>query len=627
MANAPTSEGESTEWARLRPAAEIALPCALFLVAAALRLAHLAEVSSGLFFESGGVDTTTYMQRAFEGLGAGWPGGFAFDQPPLYPLWLAAIGSVVGPQVWAIKFVQAILGSLSCLFVYRIGRRAFRDARIGIAAGFFCAFNGTLIYFDGQIVSTNLEIFLVCSALLALLRARDGDRVTWWLIAGLAMGLAIINRGAMLFSLPWLVWWMFRKETWESGPPAARGATPVAGLRRSALVCLPVALCILPVTLHNFQNDRSRSAPALAPGEVAASEPSNPLERFVSRDFVFITSRVAMNLHLGNVPEHYATNDPNHRDCFSHANHVMKLPYRTTQERTASGQQRVLFAETRRAIAADPAGWLGLMGYKALHLVNGQEIPRNANLYAERAHSTVLRALLWPGPIALPGGILFPLALLGLWLDRRRWRERFALLALLWPRAAFVITFFVAARLRLPLVPILTLFAALAAVWLFDRIRAWEPAHFGKPLAAATLFAVVVNLPLAEPHTGFGAYEYVNHADHLARQGAHTVAVTHYRKALDMAPDSTTVRFKLAVGLDRAGQSRAAVDVLEETLRLDPRFVEAAIRLGKIHRRDGRLPEARLALDRALAVDSNNRALRRLRDALGAPVAAAIGRP
>ena len=560
MTHAPTSRGDSTEWARLGSAVEMALPCGLFLVAATIRFLYLTEASSGPFFESGGVDSTAYLQRAFEGLGSRWPGEFAFDQPPLYPLWLATIGAIFGESIWTIKSVQVVLGSLTCVWVYFIGRRSFRDARVGIAAGLICAFHGTLIYFDGQIVSANLELFLVTSALLALLRASDGDSARWWLVAGLLIGLSSINRGAILFTLPWLLWWMFRIEAWRPTVSTEERPQGRAGIRRAALVCVPVAACIFPVTLHNFHHDVSRSAPRVADDATADSEPQSAFERILARDFVFITSRVAMNLHLGNVPDRYETNDPNHPDCFQHTNHVMRLPYRTNGERSASGQQRVLFAETRREIAEAPGAWVWLTGRKWFELVNAVEIPRNANLYAERELSSVLWLLLWPGPIAFPGALFFPLALLGLALDRHAWRERFPPFAFVLPRALFVVAFFVAARLRLPLIPVLSLFAAYAAVWLFDRVRAWEPTRLAAPLAAAAALLVATNLPLSQPQTAFGAYEFINHADHLARQGANAVAIAHYRKAVELAPDSATAHFKLGLGLDGAGRHREAVE-------------------------------------------------------------------
>ncbi len=618
MTARPTSEGNDVQRTAIWRAEGAALAAVLFVLAAGVRFAYLAEASSGPFFESGGVDSTTYLQRAFEAMGTHWPGEFAFEQPPLYPLFLAALGSVFGKSIWALKAIQVVLGSITCVLVYFIGRRAFRDERVAILAALACCFNGTLIYFDGQIVSASLETFLVCAAILALLHAGDRDSALLWMTAGLALGLATINRGAVLVSLPFIVWWLFRKE----GGMGTSSETPdrllSIGLRRTALLGLPIAACLLPVTLHNIRHDLSRNAPPTSSAQEIAAERTGVFERIANRDFVVLTSLVGMNLYLGNSATHYETNDPNHPDCFSHANHVMRLPYRTTGDRSASGQQRALLAHTAETIRADPAAWLKLVGYKLLLFLNGLEIPRNANLYAERSHSTVLQALLWPAPVALPGAVLFPLGLLGLFLERRAWREHFVLLAFMLPRALLIVGFFVAARLRLPLVPIVALFAAFALIALIERARANGARGLAAPLIGLLLLSVISNLPLATPHTEYGAYEHFNHANHLARLGASDVALSHYRKAVATAPDSATAHFMLGVGLDRARQPRAAIESLETTLRIDPGFAEAAVRLGRIHQRAGRMAEAAAALDRALEIDPDNAALRAHRATLDA---------
>lgn len=624
MARASTSRDVLAGWAT-EPAGRLGLAVAIFVLAVALRLLYVLEASTGPFFASGGVDSVTYWQRAFEGLGERWPGAFAFNQPPLYPLWLAFWGGLVGESPLAIKAVQAVFGAFTCVFVFFIGLRAFRRTSIALLAGLFCAVNGTLIYFDGQIVSAGLETFLVCAALLALMKAADQDGTAWWLLAGFAMGLSAINRGAILFTLPWVIWWLFRYATWTGAD--AKPRIQKSGLQRALLVGLPLVACVLPVTLHNFHNDHSRSAPRLAAAQAQDEPARSAFERVLARDFVFITSRVAMNLYLGNDPAHYAKNDPNHPDCFTHANAVMKFPYRETRERSASGQQRVLFARTREAIREDPMAWLGLVGRKALDLINANEIPRNANLYAERQNSAVLRALLWPAPIAMPGALLIPLGLLGLVLDRRNWRQRFLLLAFLLPRAAFVVAFFVAARLRLPLMPILTLFAAFAIVQLADRVRASDWGALRGPVVAFASFLLIANLPLAEPHQDYGAYEHINHAKHLTVKGAHAVAVAHYRKAVELAPHSATSHFELGAALERARRADEAVPHLEQALRLDPGLAEAAISLARIHGRAGRAVAARLALDRALLADPRNDWLRRQRDRISAPPPAVAARP
>ncbi len=581
------------------------VPFAIFSVSLVLRVAYLWGASSGPFFESGGVDSSTYMQRAFEGLGSNWPGEFAFDQPPLYPLWLAAIGEIFGQTPWALKLVQSVIGSITCVLVYFIGRSVFRDLATATLAAALCAAHGTLIYFDGQIVSASLETFLMCLALLALTRAGATDRRFWWTLAGIAIGLSTINRGAILLSVPLVLLWIHGCT--------AQGR---AQATRMLLVLLPIGACLLPVATHNFRFDASRSAPPVSGIKTAAPPAKGSFERVLDRDFALITSRVGMNLYLGNAPEHYAKNDPNHPLCFGHTNRVMKLPWRSTGDRTASGQQRHLLSLTQETIADDPVAWLRLTGRKILELVNGAEIPRNANLYADRQYSAVLSALLWRAGIAFPAGLLIPLALLGLLMDRANWRERFLLLSFLLPRALFVVSFFVAARMRVPTVPILALYASFALVGGVRRLRDGGMHAIAGPAAALVALTIVCNLPLVPSHEQHGAYEYFNLGNHLRKRGALSIALPHYRKAVETDPSSATANYLLGFGLDRLDRSEDGLRYLEAAIALDPRFVEVSILLGKIHRRAGRIDKAREHFRRALEVDPDNAGVQRLLDDL-----------
>jgi len=579
----------------------LAIPLAIFAIALALRVAYLWQASTGPFFLSGGVDSSSYMQRAFDGLGKNWPGPFAFDQPPLYPLWLAFSAAFVGPSPWALKIIQAFVGSSTCVLVYFIAHTIFRDVAIAATAGLLCALHGTLIYYDGQIVSASLETFLLCVALIALLRADHSDRSAWWITAGLAIGMSSINRGAILLSVPFVLYWIYRRQRWNT-----------AQAIRILMISLPIAACVLPVAAHNFRNDVSRSAPKFAHADGSAIHDKGFFERLIDRDFVVITSRVAMNLYLGNDAQTYARNDPNHPFCFAHTNYVMKLPWRATGDATASGQQRYLLDLTRETIAANPLAWLHLTGSKMLQFVNGAEIARNTNLYADRRYSSVLSALLRHEPVAFPGGLLLPFALLGLFLARKHHREQWLLVSFLIPRALFVISFFVAARLRVPILPILAIYAAFALIELSRRWRKRGVVALAAPAMAFLVLVTLSNLPVVATHEEHGAYEHFNHGNHLRRQGAISVAIPHYRKAVKIDPSSPAAHYLLGSALDQHDQPERAKPHLERAIDLDPQFVEASLLLGKIHQRTGRIREAMAQFEYVLEIDPTNTGVKRL---------------
>src|SRR5207244_3513718 len=114
---------------------------------------------------------------------------------------------------------------------------------------------------------------------------------------------------------------------------------------------------------------------------------------------------------------------------------------------------------TRRAldfIASQPAAWLKLMARKAALLVNSNEMVDTEDQTTYAQSSILLRVL---GPIT-HFGVLVPLALAGIlatWSARSRLSIFYALLI---AYSASVLMFYVFARYRYPLAPMLILFAA-----------------------------------------------------------------------------------------------------------------------------------------------------------------------
>ena len=106
---------------------------------------------------------------------------------------------------------------------------------------------------------------------------------------------------------------------------------------------------------------------------------------------------------------------------------------------------------------------------------HGHEVGRNQDLYYARNFSSLLSMLLWKSSIAFPFGVLAPLALLGIGL---LWREGLhrepgsaLLLLFLLSYALSVVLFFVTARYRLPVVPVLLLFAVHGVKWCYCLVQ------------------------------------------------------------------------------------------------------------------------------------------------------------
>src|SRR5207244_1650547 len=110
-------------------------------------------------------------------------------------------------------------------------------------------------------------------------------------------------------------------------------------------------------------------------------------------------------------------------------------------------------------IVSNPGTFIGVTLKRALMLLSAFEIPDDHNLYFMERFAWVLRL-----PLFTFGLFLMPLAAAGIYLS---WTERgrFSMLyVLLGAYALSIVFFFVFGRYRLPMVPILIVFAAHAVV-------------------------------------------------------------------------------------------------------------------------------------------------------------------
>ena len=106
------------------------------------------------------------------------------------------------------------------------------------------------------------------------------------------------------------------------------------------------------------------------------------------------------------------------------------------------------------------------------------------------------------------------------------------------------------------------------------------PVRLPDPLMAA-LNAILQN---PQYYRDLAFYAFAN--------GDWPVAVSQFRKAVDAAPDSATMRLNLGAALARLGDARGAQAQYEEALGLDPRLYRAHYNLGALLARSGRDQEA-----------------------------------
>ena len=534
---------------------------ALLLSALALRLGYIHQHGASPFFDAPVVDARTFLEQARAIAGGDlWGGDEPYWQPPLFIYLLASVCWLLpDSHLLGIRLVHALLGALSCVLVYGLARRAFGEPA-GRLTGAGAALCGTFLYFEGELLAVPLEVFLNLLLLHRLLLAMDRGRGLDWGLAGLVAGLAALARpNVLLFAVLFCVWHLWRRRP-------VRALAPFAGC---------ALLVILPVTLRNLATETG---------------------------LVLVSANGGVNFYIGNNADYDRTVALRPGVEWEE---MVSAPGRAGHA-TAAAKSSFFLRKGLAWIAAHPLDYLELLGRKAVAFWSGPEAKRNQDIYYARRHSWILSLLLWDRHLSVPFGLIGPLSLLGLGLSLRDRGDPTALLRLYaLGYVASVLLFFPAARYRMPVLPVLIAFAALAAWRLFSSLRqgSWSgAAKLGVPLAT---LLVACNLSRAAPTEEDAQLQFDLGEAHL-RKGEYVLAERHSRRALELDPGYNYARHNLAVAAFHLGRYPESMRTARETLEENPRRVDTHVLLGRVFLALGQPGQAGASLRRALEIDAGS---------------------
>ncbi len=540
-------------------------------VALAIRVLYVLQIRDLPWFDVPLVDGANYFNLAQVVAAGDLLGGReVFWQPPLYSYFLALLIPLVGRSLLAVYLVQAVLGSVTCVLVARIGRRLFDD-RVGTAAGLVAALYGPLVHFDAQPLIPVLHVALVTAGLLAILRAGGIPSPSQtagrdWALAGLAWGLAAIATPNILFAVPIVPIWAWSRRRSPADPRNGAGVPWSRGL---ATFALALAVPIMVVATRNL---------------------------LVGGEAVLISSNGGINFYIGNNPDYERTIRIRPGGEFE----------RLAQESEnlgiagAAAKSRWFAQRALAFIAGYPGQAARLYLRKSLDLIAGREIPRNEDPYSYRDTSWILAALLWRWGVSFPFGIVAPLALAGLaaaWRPGETGRSGGAFLLLYAAAyAVSIVIFFPTDRYRLPIVPVLAVFAGAAIA---GGARVWRRPRL---LAALAAGLVVFNLDAFHPPETWPDEKSLNGAYALRVQGRQEEAMAEYRRAIALNPRRIDPHNALGAIAAQQGRWEEAARHYEDLVALAPDFVEARRNLGQSYLALGRVADGRAQLEIAVGL-------------------------
>jgi len=549
----PATEAARTSY---RPAIAV---IALALIA---RLAHLSQMRASPFFSVLLGDSLAYdawAQRLSQG---GWLESEVFYQAPLYPYLLGALYAVAGRDLLLVRLVQAILGSIACGLLCVAGIKWF-GRRAGVACGVILALYGPALFFDGLIQKSVVDVFIITAIVLLLALTLERRSFLTTAALGIALGCVALTRENTIVFIPVILAWL----AWRGRDWVPHAAAVLAG----------VLLVLAPVALHNRQAGGA---------------------------WVLTTSQFGPNLYIGNsdtATGTYVPLVPTRGNAAFERQDATELAARA-MGRTPSPAEVSAYWRGRALawIRAHPADWLRLTVFKLRLAANRGEATDTEALPAHAEHSWPLRV----SSQVLNFGLLAPMAFLGIWITRDRWRELWVLYAL---AAAYTLTialFYVLDRYRYPLVPFLALFAGAAIAGAVTWWRTSSPSDKRGGLLGVGLVAIACNwpIPLLSADTA-RALTHFNLGNALRDAGRADEAIVEYRAAAGLLPSHAQTHSNLGAALAARGEQDAAIREYREAIRLDPALAKTRNNLGIALASAGRLDEAMTEFDKAVTLD------------------------
>ena len=514
---------------------ELYIIIGIFVVAFAVRLIYLNQMKDSPMFDTLIMDSEYHDQWARMILrGEDFSEG-AFFRAPLYAYFLASVYRVFGSDHVQVRLIQLLLGAVSCVLVYLLGKRVF-DRRVAVIAALLASLNGVMIYFEGELLIPVLLVLLDLLLLLALFWAKERPSYGRWLACGAILGLSALARPNILLVGAALFLWIILCLGGKAGGKSK-------SLGYACIFGLGAALIISPVTLRNYVK---------------------------ADDLVLIAWQGGMNFYIGNNSQSDGTSAtiPGARTTWWGSYGDAKIIAEETMGRSLkpSEQSRFWYVEGLKFIYHEPLSYVKLMLKKFILFWNGNELGNNRDLYFFTRGSSVLRLLLWRFVICFPFGLIAPLAVVGIILAHRAKKDVLLLEIFLLVYMLSIILFFVNARYRVPLIPILILFAAYALNWFVVGIRERKYLPLAKYALVLLAFSIPINLSMPRYRTANLAHAHYTMGVLHTKKGDASTAVREFQKALEYNPYLSEAYVNLGALHGDLGKHRLALGYFQKAL-------------------------------------------------------------
>ncbi len=499
------------------------------LLALVLRALYLFQIHGHPLFSVLTGDPAVYYARALGILsGVTVPDHAFFHSCPFYPFVLAGFARITS-SMDIVRAMQSLVGAASVILIFELGKLTVGRSA-GIVAAFLAAIYVPFIFFEGELLEISLVLAFLEGTLILLLLARM--RSSRWLsaLAGVLLGLAALGKPNLLLFAPIGAVWLY--------------VTALTKRRRAAIMGIvfftAAGVTILPATIHNYRS---------------------------SGDLIPVSSNGGINLFIGNHPGAPGVFQVPPEMRFDLRLASKEVAERSTGRPLSDGEVSDYWAgQAFRFAKSYPNAWTRQIGRKFALFWNHFEIPNHYDMNFVKRFAPVLR-----NPIGT-FAVLAPLGILGLVLASVRRKRTGLLIAFAVTFMVSVIPFFVTARYRLAIVPVLLVGAGFAVTEIISMVRkrSWKAL-----VAAGILLALLtagINVDIlefgnAQMHNTLGAI--------LGSRGDFEAAAAEFELALDENPRDLSARYNAGLALIELGRLDEAAVHLRRAVIAHPRYFEA----------------------------------------------------
>jgi tetratricopeptide (TPR) repeat protein len=542
--------------ARMAPGAAVGLSLLL-------RVLYFLQVRGNPYFAAPVMDEGYHDLWAREIAAGDLTSRIPFFRAPLYPYLLGGAYRLAGgPDFTAVRGGQLLLGAVTPLLVWAIARRLL-PGRPGLAAAaaFVSALDGMLIYFEAELLLESLLAPLSALLVWLILRARETGAARRWFAAGLALGAFAVTRPNVLLFAPLLA-------------VIASGRKPHRWGRAAALTAGTCAL-VLPVTAINWR---------------------------AGGDLVLVAWQGGLNFFLGNNAEAngWSATAPSifRVDWWGGYEDAIALAEQAEGRKLLPSEvSDHWYARAREWWRENPIDGVVLTLRKVVYLFSGIEFGNNRDdALFFREFVPAWTPFLW----ALT--VMMPLAVVGaaaLWRRGDGDSRTVVLYAAVY--SISVILFFVTGRYRVPLRPLLAIFAVEGGRLLWERLR-----HGGvrglAPAAATTAAAFLVDVnPWTREYAPPPAQFYQSVANVHRANGDLDEALEWQLRTLESDPAYPEGNLNLGTMYLERGDPAAALPAFRREQALDPADGRNLASMAQALEQLGRTAEAEQAYSAAEA--------------------------